>query len=361
MAGRRLPAIGIGFVIVVVLSVGLIKYGPWTGLMVPAPELPVPVGDPGERATIAAIEAVGNSVVKIVTTERVLADSLFGKVSVEQTGIGSGIIFDAAGHVLTNEHVVGEAQFIHVFLPDGRSFPADVIGTDPWLDLAVLRMAGDNLPVAPLGSSADLRVGQSVIAIGNPLGFDYTVTMGVVSALHRTLEIQPGLPPLQDLIQTDAAINPGNSGGPLVNTSGQVVGINTAIVRGSAGVPVEGLGFAIAIDAARQAATDIVAGRGPLRLGIVGGTLTPETVAALQSATGRVLGTDVGVYVTDVVQDTAARRAGVRTGDIIIAVGATSVATVESLVDIIRQQQRGVAIPLSVVRGNQTITLNVVL
>lgn len=340
---------------------GIAREGLLTRILLPAPEPSSPLDDGLERITVQAIEAVGSSVVKIYTTERVFIDSLFGTAAVEQEGIGSGVIIHEDGYVLTNEHVVGNAERIRVFLPDGRDFEGRLVGTDPWQDVAVVKIDGGNLPVAPLGTSADLRVGQTVIAIGNPYGLDYTVTRGVVSAVGRTLQTGEGRPPLEHLIQTDAAINPGNSGGPLVDSRGRVVGINTAVVRGLGGVTAEGLGFAVAIDEARRTAQEIIEHGGPVRLGIVGGTLTPEHAAAIERATGIDLPTQKGVFVTEVVPDTPAAAAKLRRGDIITAVDGEPVETVHGLAETVRERGRGARLTLSVIREGTMLQVDVTL
>jgi len=344
--------------ILVVSGAMFTNRGIWTRLMLPAPEPNLPI-EQKEQSVIAAIEAVGNSVVKIFTTERVFVDSLFGQVAVEEEGIGSGIIIHEEGYILTNEHVAGQVEHIRIFLPDGREFVADVVGADPWQDLAVLKIEGENLPVAPLGTSNDVIVGQTVLAIGNPLGFDYTVTSGVVSALGRTLDMGEGRPPLENLIQTDAAINPGNSGGPLVDSRGRVIGINTAVVRGVEGVPTEGLGFAVAIDVARLVAQEIIDYGEAARLGIVGGTLTIDRARAIENATGIPLPTNEGVFVIDVMERTPAERGDIRRGDIIIALNKEKVYSVEQFASFWQRVRRERNVVLTIVRAGRQIDISI--
>lgn len=348
-------------VLVVLTGVGMSVNTLMTRLFLPAPEPSTPIEDSAESIAIQAIESVGRSVVKIYTTERVFVDSLFGRTAVEQEGIGSGVIIHENGYVLTNHHVVGDAESIRVFLPDGRDFDGTVVGSDPWQDIAVVKIDGDGFPVAPLGTSSDLRVGQTVIAIGNPYGLDYTVTQGVVSALDRSLQTAENQPPLENLIQTDAAINPGNSGGPLVDSRGNVIGINTAVIRGAEGISAEGLGFAVAIDAARRTAQDLIEFGSPVRLGIVGGTLTPERAAAVERTTGIVLPTKKGVFVTEVVPDTPAAGAKLRRADIITAVDGEPVETVHGLAERVRERGRGATITLSVIREGDMLEVAVTL
>ncbi len=223
-------------------------------------------------------------------------------------GLGSGVIVDAKGYVLTNNHVVKDADSIVVTLADGRTADAKVIGSDPDTDLAVLKVQLDKLPVIHLGSSQKLRVGDIVLAIGNPFGFDKTVTQGIVSATERTgLDI--GI--LSNLIQTDAAINPGNSGGALIDASGNLVGINTAIVTQSEGN--QGIGFAIPIDSATEVMNTLIAGKRIIRgyFGVMMSSLTEEVREAADYKTGD------GAYIRAVVRNSPAQKAGLLPGDVI--------------------------------------------
>lgn len=314
-----------------------------------------------EEAVVSVVDQIGASVVKIYTTQRYFLDSLFGLIPREEQGIGSGVIIDTDGYVLTNAHVVGDAVDIRVSLPDGRDFPGRIVGTAPGYDLAVIHIEADGLQAAELGDSSSLRVGQQVIAIGNPFGLDFTVTTGVVSALNRSLDLGPGTEPLQDLIQTDAAINPGNSGGPLVDLRGRVIGINTAVLRGSYEVAAQGLGFAVSADTAKRVAEEIIAGRGPVRLGILGGTLTPERARAIEWNTGVLLPVDRGVFVTQVYANSPAERAGIRRADIIFSVDGEPVESIEQLAERIQAAGSGATVELELVReglvGSVEVTL----
>ena len=309
---------------------------------------------------VRAVERLGDAVVKIYTTQRQFIESLFGIVPQEQQGIGSGVIIDAeGGYVLTNADVIAGAQEIRVFLKDGRDFMAEVVGASPFHDLAVLRIPAENLQAAEMANVNKLRVGQPVIAIGNPLGLDYTVTQGVISALNRTLHIDDGTPPLENLIQTDAAINPGNSGGPLIDMQGRVVGINTAVLRGSPELAVEGLGFAISVDTAQRVAQQIIEGKEPVRLGIVGGTLTPERAWAIERNTLIPLPVERGVFITRVIAGTPADRAGLRPADIIAAVNGEAVESIEELARRVEAAGAGAELELLVARQNRMFAVTV--
>lgn len=317
---------------------------------------------PSEQAIVAAVGRVGGSVVKITVTEKVKLDTLFGQVLTEEYGVGSGVIIDGAGFILTNYHVVRDATEIDVFLPDGRGFRGQVVGKDPLSDLAIIKVEANSLPVAAMGDSAGLRVGQQVIAIGNPFGFDYTVTTGIVSALGRELLLDPtGANPLQNMIQTDAAINPGNSGGPLVNLEGQVIGINTAVVRQVQGFEAQGLGFAIPINDARDITREILRHGRPLRLGILGGSLTPGVARAIRERTGVPLPVDRGAYVTRVLPATPAERSGLRPTDVIVGANGNRIESMEDLTVAVRAAGFGGTLRLQIWRAGKSLELEVVL
>ncbi len=236
-----------------------------------------------------------------------------------QHGNGSGVIIDAEGHILTNHHVVEHAEEVKVTLTDGREYEARVVGRDPKTDLAVLQVdVTDPLPVATLGRSDILRVGDRVLAIGNPFGLSHTVTTGIVSGKGRII----GAGPYDDFIQTDASINPGNSGGPLFNMRGEVIGINTAMVPHG-----RGIGFAIPIDTAKPLIPQMVATGGVTRgyLGVSIQAITPALAAALK------LDGTQGALVGEVMPDSPAARAGLQTGDVITAFDGKPVATAQDL------------------------------
>jgi len=225
-------------------------------------------------------------------------------------GTGSGFIISSDGFVVTNSHVVNGAERIEGMLQDGRSFQARVVGDDPATDLAVVKMDGDNLSTIAFGASDRLQVGQVAIAIGNPFGFQYSVTAGVVSALGRTLRSQSGRL-IDDVIQTDAALNPGNSGGPLVDSHGNVIGVNTAVI-----LPAQGLCFAVASNLAKFVVGKLIL-EGRVRRGVLGISaqtvpLPPKWLATLQ------LDTKGGIQVQGVEQDGPAARSDLRAGDVIV-------------------------------------------
>src|SRR3954453_18048165 len=264
--------------------------------------------DAYSRAVVAAAEKVSPSVVKIEVTQT--AGSARNGEPRERQGGGSGFVFTPDGLILTNSHVVHGATRIHVSLADGRRFPAHTIGDDPATDLAVIRVDAPNLVAARLGDSQKLKVGQLAIAIGNPYGFQYTVTAGVVSALGRSLRSYSRRM-IDDVIQTDASLNPGNSGGPLVTSDGRVIGVNTATIMGA-----QGLCFAIGINTAK-----FVAGRllqhGRIRRAYIG---VEAQTTPLHRRLVRFydLPQESGGSVISVAENTPAKRAGLRESDVII-------------------------------------------
>ena len=280
-------------------------------------------------------------------------------------GVGSGVIYDNQGHILTNDHVVEGAQTLLVSLPDGRSFKAKLVGADPMTDLAVVQISGSNLPVAEIGDSSQLQVGDWVVAIGNALALPGgpTVSAGVVSALGRTVQ-EPGSnstssgPFLFDVIQTDAPINPGNSGGPLVNLAGQVIGIDT-LVAGQAepGVQAQGIGFAISMAAAKPVADQLVATGKVVHpsLGIQYVPLNPAIAYQLG------IQQTEGIVVADVVAASPADDAGLRPKDVITAVNNTPLKSDSDLAQFISTHKPGDQVTLTVLRGNQQMTVKVTL
>lgn len=310
---------------------------------------------------VEAIRRVGPSVVKVSTelagpTEELFAPPLGFKLQ----GQGSGIVIDDQGHILTNQHVVEDAEAITVQFPDGQSFPAVLLGADPWADLAVLQVEAQGLPQAPLGDSDRVVVGQSVIAIGNPVGFDYSVTAGIVSALGRDVEVDPAQHLfLENMIQTDAAINPGNSGGPLVDMNGKVIGMTTAVVRTLEGVVAEGLGFAVPINQALDLARQIIERGKTLRLGVLGGTLTPEVRDLIVQETGQQIQVSRGAYITEVMPGSPAERAGLQPGDVVVGIDGKELERMEVLRDAVTEAGFGGRLELEVARGDQRVKVEV--
>ncbi len=275
-----------------------------------------------EQATINVVRNVGPAVVMITTREQqTVLDMFFQPVTRELAGLGSGVIFDKNGYVLTNNHVIsgqgGDTVQIMVVLSDGRSFPGEVVGADPLTDLAVVKIDGRDLPVARLGDSNKIQVGQFAVAIGNPLGetLRNTVTMGVISATDRTLQVDTNRV-MRGMLQTDASINPGNSGGPLLNSEGEVIGINTAIVAQA-----QGIGFAIPINTAKQVSQQLIAHGRVERpgLGITYKMLDENGIAWLESATRASVPAPSGALVVEVIKGGGAAAAGLRPYDLVVS------------------------------------------
>jgi S1-C subfamily serine protease len=308
-----------------------------------------PLLDAYSQAVVSTAEKISPSVVKIEVAQSARTRS--GEPR-ERQGGGSGFVFAPDGLILTNSHVVHGATRIKVSLPDGRGFPAHTIGDDPASDLAVIRIDAPNLVAAPLGDSRRLQVGQLAIAIGNPYGFQYTVTAGVISALGRSLRSYSGRL-IEDVIQTDASLNPGNSGGPLVTSDGQVVGVNTATIMGA-----QGLCFAIGINTAK-----FVAGRllqeGRVRRSQIG---VEAQTTPLHRRLVRFydLSQDSGVVVISVAEGSPAQRAGLREGDVLIALDSNPVAGVDDLQRLLTDARVGASSSLSVIRYTEKLDLKVV-
>jgi S1-C subfamily serine protease len=270
----------------------------------------------------------------------------------ERRGSGSGFVFTPDGFILTNSHVVHRAAKLGVTLPDGRSFVASLIGEDPDTDLAVIRINADGLIPATLGDSKSIRVGQLVVAIGNPYGFQCTVTAGVVSALGRSLRSQSGRL-IDDVIQTDAALNPGNSGGPLVTSQGQVIGVNTAVI-----LPAQGLCFATAINTAKYVAGLLIR-NGKIRRGQIG-VAGQNVVLHRRQVLLHNLAVAGGVLVVSLEPKSPAQDAGLREGDVIVGYGNYPVASIDALHKLLTEDQVGTKVELTVLRGGEKTILNVV-
>jgi S1-C subfamily serine protease len=330
-----------------------------------------------ERSFVAvAVERVGPAVVRIDTERTITAPpnpffsdpffrDFFGRdvfpqlpQEYHQRGQGSGFITDRNGLILTNAHVVSGADAVVVTLRDGRTFKGKVQGVDEPSDLAVVKIGGANLPVAPLGSSADVQVGDWAIAVGNPFGLDNTVTMGIVSTLNRASS-QVGIPDKRlDFLQTDAAINPGNSGGPLLNQRGEVIGINTAI-RADA----QGIGFAIPIDNAKQIKDRLACGERISHpyIGIRMLTLTPVVAKQLnQDPNSPMKVPEIsGVLIVQVVPNSPAATGGLRRGDVITEANGQAIKTAQQLQDTVEATQIGQPLRMRTRRGELTQELTV--
>ena len=314
------------------------------------PSPPAPAGptladgqllDAYSEAVVGAVERVSPSVVRIDIEHR---DRRAG-------GSGSGFVFTTDGFALTNSHVVHGAAAISAVLADGRRVPASLVGDDPDTDLAVVRLQAEGVPAAVLGSSRTLRVGQVAIAIGNPFGFHATVTTGVVSALGRSLRAQSGRL-IDDVLQTDASLNPGNSGGPLVNSRGEVIGVNTAMI-----LPAQGICFAIAVDLAKFVATSLIRDgrivRGWIGVGGQNARLRRHLVRRHE------LARESGVLVLSVEKGSPAERTGLKEGDIIVSLGGRPVAGVDDLHKFLTGSAVGVRAPISVLRNSEHLSFEI--
>ncbi|HEU4439404.1 MAG TPA: DegQ family serine endoprotease, partial [Methylomirabilota bacterium] len=263
--------------------------------------------------------------------------------------LGSGFIVNPDGYIVTNNHVVDGASQIRVKMDDGRELSGKLVGRDPKTDLALLKVEATGLPVIPFGDSAELRVGEPVMAIGNPFGLEQTVTTGIVSATGRVI----GQGPYDDFIQTDASINPGNSGGPLINSRGQVVGINNAIFSQSGGSV--GIGFAIPINQVKPVVTQLAA-TGKVTRGWLGVTIQPLTP---ELAKGFQMSENAGALVASVQPDSPAARAGVKTGDVITQFDGKKVAHSSDLPRLVADTPVGRKVGLTVIRDGKPVTLDV--
>ncbi len=326
--------------------------GPDAGGPPPAPgrraQDPAEVLDAYSRSVMQVAERVGPAVVSVGVIQKVLAQTRDGRrVPFEAPAAGSGVIVAPDGYIVTNSHVVEEARKLEVSLEDGTTYSAALVGQDPETDLAVLRIPTGGLPFADLGDSEKLRVGQVVIAIGNPFGFQATVTSGVVSALGRTLRARSGRL-IENVVQTDAALNPGNSGGPLVDTRGKVVGINTAIIQFA-----QGICFAVPVNTVRWVIGQLIK-EGRVRrayLGITGSRrpLSRRLVRALN------LPVESGVQVKGISPGSPADLAGLREDDVILFLNDRPIATIDDLQRSLTRAGLGSPLRLSVLRGVERI------
>lgn len=318
--------------------------------------------NPDDRITTA--EAIANkvlpSVVGISTSTEVTYQSFFGQQKGVQNGVGTGIIIDEKGYILTNSHVVsdGTAETITVQLTDGREVPGKVLWNDKSIDLAIVKIDAPNLKAAELGDSETVKIGAYAAAIGNPLGmaFDRSVTQGIISGLNRSITVSDGQTQItmDGLIQTDASINSGNSGGPLLNSAGQVIGINSAKAQSG-----EGLGFAIPINTAKPIVEEIKE-KGEFQRSYIG--IKGASVADyLQAYPDAKLGTETGVYVVQIYTDSPAAKSGMKEGDIITKLEDKNVETMTQLISDLFQYRPGDEVELTVLRDGREMTLNVTL
>jgi S1-C subfamily serine protease len=300
--------------------------------------------DAYSRAVIHAADRVSPAVVNIEVRH--------GKSARQRGGSGSGFIFTPDGFILTNSHVVHGGHQIAAGLPDGRRFEAELVGDDPDTDLAVIRIVAGNLPYSVLGDSSSLKVGQLVVAIGNPYGFQYTVTAGVVSAMARSFRASSGRL-IDNIIQTDAALNPGNSGGPLVNSRGEVVGVNTAVI-----LPAQGLCFAIPSNTAAFVAGQLIQSGRVKRsyIGLGGQDVPlPRRVVRYHGLAG-----DGGVMAVQVDPNGPAARAGVLDGDIIVELDGSRVQRIDDLHRLLTEERVGKSCPVVLLRSVEKLTVKIV-
>jgi serine protease Do len=309
-----------------------------------------------ETAITQAVQNIGPAVVTVVAT--IPGQQTFFGYTGDSTSTGSGIFISTDGYILTNNHVIEGGKSYQIIYSDGSQADATLVGTDQYSDLAVLKVDGNVPAVATLGNSDALNPGETVIAIGSPLGdFKNTVTVGVVSATGRSIDTGSGYS-IDGLIQTDAAINQGNSGGPLVNLAGEVVAINTLIVRSTgSGTVAEGLGFAIPINTARVISEQLIQNGFVSRpyLGISYQPITPRVAAVYR------LPAQYGVYITDIIANSPASQAGLRVGDIITAIDSTNLDDTHEYLNTLFQYSAGDTVTLTVNRNGKSIQVQVTL
>jgi serine peptidase DegS len=367
IAGSVVGGLALAFVIVALHPSLIRPHSPAPTPTRPAAVRTAPAPAPARRepplvSYASAVERAAPAVVNIYTarvvTEQVNPFANFGELfgnvlplyrqRIERT-LGSGVIVDAQGHIVTNYHVIANAQAIRVQLADGRIATPRVVGVDPDTDLAVLQINLPHLPVIAFGQSSQVRVGDVVLAIGNPLGLSQTVTNGIVSATGRE---ELGISAFDDFIQTDAPINFGNSGGALINSNGQLIGINTAIVAKNLGV--EGIGFAIPVDMVRGVLHDIIK-YGKVIRGWIG--IVPEDISAAQAHQAGLA--RAGVVIANMYLGSPAQQAGLKPGDLLLELGGVPVRTAEGARVQIARRKPGSSLTVQVLRGTSKLTLTV--
>lgn len=301
--------------------------------------------DAYSRAIIKVVEEVGPAVVGVTSGSRSL------RQETEQAGAGSGVSIAPDGYILTNDHVVANAQILQATLKDGRTLAAEIVGTDPATDLAVIRVNAAGLPFAGLGDSAAMRVGQLVIAIGNPFGFQATVSTGVVSALGQALRSRTGRL-IENIIQHSAPLNPGNSGGPLVDSRGRVVGVNTAII-----MMAQGIGFAIPANTAKWVVSQLLT-HGRVRRGYLG-LVARRRPLERQLVRFHQLSSEAAVEAISVDPRGPAAQAGLREGDLMVAINNQPLASVDDLHLFLTEWPIGQVLTLTIIRGLERLDLPV--
>ena len=305
--------------------------------------------DSYSKAVVKASETVSPSVVKIEVEQK--SQARRGRPEGNSTGSGSGFIFTPDGFILTNSHVVSGAQSIHAVLQDGNRYEASLVGDDPDTDLAVVRINAPGLQATRFGISNRLRVGQLAIAIGNPYGFQTTVTAGVVSALGRSLRAKSGRL-IDDVIQTDAALNPGNSGGPLVDSAGMVIGVNTATIMHA-----QGLCFAIAVDTAKFVASRLIRD-GRIRRSYIG--MAGQNVPMLRRVAHHYgLPNKNGILVVSMDEGSPAKKAGLQEGDVIYKFAGEKVEGIDELHRLLTEERVGVEQTINVIRRTQNLEFGI--
>ena len=307
--------------------------------------------DAYSQAVTSAADRVSPSVVYIDVRQSPKSTGP-GKLTREVRGSGSGFLITPDGFILTNSHVVQDASRIEVVLNDGSRYRAEPVGDDPYTDLAVIRISAPSLYPASLGDSKHVKVGQLVIAIGNPYGFQCTVTTGVISALGRSLRSTSGRL-IDDVLQTDAALNPGNSGGPLVTSHGDVIGVNTALI-----LPAQGICFAIAINTAEFVASRLIRD-GRIRRGHIGvagqNVPLPRRIVRFHKTPA-----ETGILVVSIAPDSPALRAGLREGDILLSYDGQPTPGIDDLHRLLTETRVGVPASLTILRGVEKRTLHIV-
>jgi len=308
--------------------------------------------DAYSQAVINVVELVSPAVVNIDVQRQVKIRRRNHQQSQEVRGNGSGLIFTRDGYILTNSHVVHNATKLEVTLADGRSYSADLIGDDPDTDLAVIRIHAPNLVAAKLGDSQSLKAGQLAIAIGNPYGFQTTVTSGVISALGRSFRSKSGRL-IDSVIQTDAALNPGNSGGPLVTSHGEVIGINTAVIMSA-----QGICFAVPINTAKFV-IPVLMKDGKVRRGYIGigGQNVPLSRRVVLF---HELAVDSGILIISLEANSPAQKAGLIEGDVIVGINGQAIASIDDLHKLLTHEQVGERSLLTILRRTEKLVLEIV-